>query len=127
MSRPGSNTAFEHGNLFTARHYSGVPGLVDRMFAIHAGSRGLDSHQQHLSERFFRSNTPGYSHPVCSELENSGIGVVAAITVSLNVGGLYNCTQNHYKHSENGRMAPGICGHDSVPLSNSGNVDYNGR
>ena len=25
-----------------------------------------------MSERFFRSNRPGYSHPVSSELENSG-------------------------------------------------------
>ena len=28
-----------------------------------------------MSERFFRTNRPGYSHPVCSELENSGIRV----------------------------------------------------
>ena len=28
----------------------------------------------HMSERFFRSNRPGYPHPVSSELENSGIG-----------------------------------------------------
>ena len=28
-----------------------------------------------MSERFFRSNRPGYSHPVSSELENSGIRV----------------------------------------------------
>ena len=54
---------------------SGAPGLVDRVFAVHAGSRGFDSHQRHMSGRFFRSNRPGYSHPVCSELENSGIRV----------------------------------------------------
>ena len=29
-----------------------------------------------MSERFFRSNRPGYPHPVSSELENSGIRVV---------------------------------------------------
>ena len=28
-----------------------------------------------MSERFFRSNRPGYPHPVSSELENSGIRV----------------------------------------------------
>ena len=55
--------------------WSGAPGLVDRVFAVHAGSKGFDSHQRHMSERFFRSNRPGYPHPVCSELENSGIRV----------------------------------------------------
>ena len=30
-----------------------------------------------MSERFFRSNRPGYPHPVSSELENSGIRVTA--------------------------------------------------
>ena len=54
---------------------SGAPGLVDRVFAIHAGSRGFDSHRRHMSERFFRSNRPQYPHPVCSGLENSGIRV----------------------------------------------------
>ena len=79
----------------------GEPGLVDRVLALHAGSRGFDSHRGHMSEQFFRSNRPGYPHPVSSELENSGVRVV--ITVSLNVGGgvrlikpakLYMCTQN---------------------------------
>ena len=36
---------------------------------------GFDSHRGHISERFFRSNRPGYPHPVSSELENSGIRV----------------------------------------------------
>ena len=45
------------------------------MFAVHAGSRGFDSHRRHMSKRFFRSNRPGYPHPVCSVLENSGIRV----------------------------------------------------
>ena len=53
------------------------------------------------------------------------------IAVSLNVGGdvrlikpakLYMCTQKHYKHNEDGRTAPGVCGNGSVPLSHSGNV-----
>ena len=38
-------------------------------------SRRIDSHRRHMSERIFRSNRPGYPHPVCSELENSGIRV----------------------------------------------------
>ena len=61
--------------FFNNIHISGPPGLVDRLFPIHAGSRRLDSNQLHLSERFFGSNRPGYPHPVCSELENSGFTV----------------------------------------------------
>ena len=48
---------------------------MDRVLALHAGSRGFDSHRGHMSKRFFRSNRPGYPHPVSSELENSGIRV----------------------------------------------------
>ena len=48
---------------------------MDRMLALHAGSRGFDSNRGHMSERFFRSNRPGYPQPVSSELENSGIRV----------------------------------------------------
>ena len=53
------------------------------------------------------------------------------IAVSLNVGGgvrlikpakLYMCTQTHHKHDEDGRTAPGVRGHGSVPLSHSENV-----
>ena len=54
---------------------SGAPGLVDRVVAVHAGSRGFDSHRRHMPERFFRSNRPGYPHPVCSELEKRGFRV----------------------------------------------------
>ena len=57
------------------RARNGEPGLVDRVLALHAGSRGFDSHRGHVSERLFRSNRPGYPHPVSSELENSGIRV----------------------------------------------------
>ena len=48
---------------------------MDRVLALHAGSRGFDSNQGHMSERFLLSNRPGYPHPVSSELENSGIRV----------------------------------------------------
>ena len=56
-----------------------------------------------MSERFFRSNRPGYLHPVSSELENSGIRVGSVIAMSLNISGgvclikpakLCMCTQN---------------------------------
>ena len=69
------------GNVITRigihRHSwrSREPGLMDRMLALQAGSRGFDSHQGHMSERFFRSSRPEYPHPVSSELENSGIRV----------------------------------------------------
>ena len=46
---------------------------MDRVLALHAGSRGFDSLRGHMSERFYRSNRPGYPHPVSSELLNSGI------------------------------------------------------
>ena len=57
------------------KHFGTAPGLVDRMFTVHAGSRGFDPHRQHMSEQFFRSNRLGYPHPVSAELENSGIRV----------------------------------------------------
>ena len=58
------------------------------MLALHAGSRGFDSHRGHMSERFFRSNRPGYPHPVSSELEKKVVSEWrSVIAVSLNVGG----------------------------------------
>ena len=50
------------------------------------------------------------------------------IEVSLNVGGGVRLIKTahvhakHYKHNEDGRTAPGVCGNGSVPLSHSGNV-----
>ena len=52
------------------------------------------------------------------------------IAVSLNVGGGVRLIKpaklhvhaKHYKHNEDGRTAPGVCGNGSVPLSHSGNV-----
>ena len=82
---------------------SGEPGLVDRVLALHAGSRGFDSHRGAHAERFFRSNRPGYLHSVSSELENSGIRVaVGDCSVTerrrwrppYQTGKLYTCTQN---------------------------------
>ena len=104
---------------------------MDRVFAVHAGNRGFDSHRRHMSERFFQSNRPRYPHPVCSELENSSIRMAVgdcSITELrrdvhlIKPAKLYMCTQKHYKHNEDGRTAPGVRGHGSVPLSHSGNV-----
>ena len=95
---------------------------MDRVLALHAGSRGFDFPRGHMSERFFRSSRQGYPHPVSSELENSGIRVA----VSLNVGGgvrlikpakLCICTQNTTNTTRTG-----VYGNSSVPLSRSGNV-----
>ena len=99
---------------------SGAPGLVDRVFAVHAGSRGFDSHRRHMSERFFRSNRPGYPHLSWKIMVSEWRSVIA---VSLNLGGglclikppkLYICTQTHYKHDEDGRTAPDVCVHGSI-------------
>ena len=110
---------------------SGEPGLVDRVLALHAGSRRVDSHRRYMSERFFRSNRPGYPHPVSSELENSGIRVaVGDCSVTerrrwrppYQTGKTVHVHAHHYKHNTDGRTAPGVCGNGSVPLSHSGNV-----
>ena len=110
---------------------SGEPGLVDRVLAFHAGSRGFDSHQEHISERFFQSNRPGYPQPVSSELENSDIRVeVGDCSVTglrrwrppYQTGKTVHVHAKHYKHNEDGRTAPGVCGNGPVPLSHSRNV-----
>ena len=71
----GSRSSIKEQLSYLSAAGSGEPGLVDRVLALHAGSRGFDSHRGHMSERFFRSNRPGYPHPVSSELEISGIRV----------------------------------------------------
>ena len=84
-----------------------------------------------MSERFFRSNRPGYPHPVSSELGISGIRVaVGDCSVTerrrwrppYQTGKTVHVHAKHYKHNENGRTAPGVYGNSSVPLSHSGNV-----
>ena len=94
-------------------------------------SREFDSHRGHMSERFFRSNRPGYPHPVSSELENSGIRVaVGDCSVTerrrwrppYQTGKTVHVHAKHYKHNEDGRTAPDVYGNGSVPLSHSGNV-----
>ena len=101
------------------------------MLALHAGIRVFDSHRGYMSERFFRSNRPGYPHPVSSKLENSGIRVaVGDCSVTerrrwhppYQTGKIVHMHAKHYNHNENGRTAPGVCGNGSVPLSHSGNV-----
>ena len=110
---------------------SGEPGLVNRVLALHAGSRGFDSHRGHMSERFFRSKRPGYPHPVSSELENSGIWVAVRDCSVIErrrwrppyqTGKIAHVHAKHYKHNVDGRTAPGVCSNGSVPLSHSGNV-----
>ena len=101
---------------------------MDRVLALHAGSRGFDSHRGHMSERFLRSNRPGYPHPVSSELENSGIRVAVgdcSVTERRRWRPPYQTGKTvhvHAKHNKDGQTAPGVCGNGSVPLSHSGNV-----
>ena len=104
---------------------------MDRVLALHAGSRGFDSHWGHMSERFFRSNRPGYPHPFTSELGNSGFRVAVgdcSVTERSRwrppnqTGKTVNGHAKHYRHNEDGCMAPGVCGNGFVLLSHSGNV-----
>ena len=91
-------------NWVDAESQRGEPGLVDRVLALHAGSRGFDSHRGHMSERFF-------SDPIDQDIRTqcalSWKIVVSewrsVIAVSLNVCGgvplikptkLYMCRQN---------------------------------
>ena len=109
----------------------GVPGLVDRVLVLHAGSRG--------STPTGGTCPNDFSDPIDQDIRTqwalSWKLVVSewrsVIAVSLKVGGgvrlmkpakLYICTQKNYKHNEDGRTAPGVCGNGSVPLSHSGNV-----
>ena len=80
---------------------------------------------------FFRSNRPGYPHPVSSELEISVIRVAVrdcSVTERrrwrppYQTGKTVHMHAKHYKHNQDGRTAPGVCGNGSVPLSHSGNV-----
>ena len=80
---------------------------------------------------FSLSNRPGYPQPVSSELENSGIRVAVAdcsVTecrrwrLPYQTGKTVHMRAKHYKHNEDRRTAPGVCGNGSVPLSHSGNV-----
>ena len=104
---------------------------MDRVLALHAGSLEFDSHQGQMSEQFSRSNSPGYPHPVSSELENSGIRVaVGDCSVTdrwrwhppYQTGKTVHVHAKHYNHNEDGRTTPGVCDNGSVPLSHSGKV-----
>ena len=74
-AEPLGERRYENWNTHTHTHT-----YLSKVLALHAGSRGFDSHRGHMSERFFRSNRPGYPHPVSSELENSGIRVASALS-----------------------------------------------
>ena len=104
---------------------------MHKLFAVHAGSRtlqGVDSHWRHTSERFFPSSRPEYLHPVCSELENSGIRVAigdCSVTEHRHWRPLYQTSKTVHVHANTlqtwrGWM-PGVHSHGSVPLSHSGN------
>ena len=112
---PLGERRYENWNTHTLRLIlSGEHGLVDRVLALHAGSRGFDSHRGHMSERFFRSNRPGYPQSVSSELVNSGIRMaVGDCSVTerrrwrppYQTGKTVHVHAKHYKHNEDGRTA----------------------
>ena len=98
------------------RLWSRKPGLVDRVLALHARSRGFDFHRGHTYKRFFRSNRPGGPHPVSSELENSGIRVaVSDCSVTecqrwrppYQTGKTVHVHAKHYRHNEDRRHGAG--------------------
>ena len=102
------------------------PGLEDRCSPCTQEVEGSTPTRGHMSERFFRSNRPGYLHPVSSELENSGTRVAVgdcSVTERWWWCPPYQTGKTvHYKHNKDSRTAPGVCGSGSVPLSHSGNV-----
>ena len=73
---------------------------------------------------FPRSNSPGYLHPVSSELENSGIGVAigdCSVTERrrwrppYQTGKTVHVHTKHYEHNKDRRTAPVVCVNGSVP------------
>ena len=79
---------------------------------------------------FFRSNRPGYPHPVF-RAGKSGIRLAVGdccVTERrrwrppYQTGKTVHVHAKHYQHNEDGRTAPGVCDNGSVPLSQSGNV-----
>ena len=117
--------------IHTKKIDSGEPGLVDSMLALHTGSRGFDSYRGAHVQTIFRSNRPGYQHPVSSELENRCFRVaVGDCSVDerrrwrppYQTGKTVHVHAKDYKHNEDVRTAPGVCGNGNVPLSHSGNV-----
>ena len=104
----------------------GEPGPVDRVLALHTGSRGFDSHWGHMSEQFFQSNRPGYPHPVSSGIRvavgNCSVTECPWWRLPYQTGKTVHVHAKHYKHNEDGRTVPYVCGNGSVPLSHPGNV-----
>ena len=94
------------------------------MLALHAGSRGFDPIGGTCPNDFFRSNRPGYPHPVSSELENSGIRVAVgdcSVAERRRWPQLYQTGKTLQTLQAQRRRTHGT-GNGSVPLSHSGNV-----
>ena len=73
--------------LFKLASEVGPHTMVDRVFAVHAGSREFDSHRRHMSERFFISNRPGYPHQCALNWKKVVLERRSVIAVSRNVSG----------------------------------------
>ena len=105
--------------------------LIHDRFSHLLGTKTHLSVEARVAYGFFRSNRPGYPHPMSSELENSGIRMAVgdcSVTERQRWRPPYKTDKTvhvhakHYKHNEDGRTAPGVCGTGSVPPSHSGNV-----
>ena len=103
--------------------WSGAPGLMDRVFAVYAGSRGGSTPTCSTCPNDFSNPTDQDIHTQCALSWKIVVSELrSVIAVSLIVGGgvrlikpakIYMCTQTHYKHDEDGRTASGVRGHSS--------------
>ena len=114
-----------------AINVSRAPGLMDRMFAIHAEVEGSTPTGGTCLNDFSDPTDQDIRTQCALSWKIVVSGWRSVIAVSLNVDGgvrliksakLYMCVQTHYKHDEDGSTAPGVRGHGSVPLNHSGNV-----
>ena len=107
-------------DMIQIENVNGEPGLVDRVLALHVGSRGFDSHRGHISEDF--------SDPIDQDIRTQWALSWKIVTECrrwcppYQTGKTVHVLAKRYKHNEDGRTAPGVCGNGSVPLSHSGNV-----
>ena len=108
--------------------FSRAPGLVDRVFANHAGRRGFNSHWRHMSRTNFPIKSTRISAPSVLWAEKGGIRLAVddcaqchwLSAVALAWSKRQNCTCAC--KTQDSRTVPGVRGHGSLPLSYSGNV-----
>lgn len=99
-------------------------GLVNKVFLIRAGSSGFDSHQQHMSQWFFRSSRPRYPHPVFSGTSDIRVPVGDCnVTKGWPWCLPYQTGKSvHVPQNKGQTQGTGVHGHGFIPLSHSGNI-----